>query len=216
MFLLTLPLATPLFSGCDRDGDKNKPVVSKSAQQQATAMTQPGGDSSKPAITNSSTTPPSDATLKELMELTEMRKLVDAMPTQIVSSMDVYIQQALQGKAATPRQQQAVDTMKKKLADLFASELSYDKMMSMWLPVYRETFSDEEVVGMIAFYKTPAGQAVIHKMPALMKNVMQTQQQLMLPLMPKIQEIAKDFGKEMQAASEANEPSGGKGTSEGK
>ena len=155
--------------------------------------------------------PASDASLKELMELTEMRKLIEAVPAQVMSSMDVYIQQALQGKAAAPRQQQAIDSMKKKMADLFTTELSYDKMMSMWLPVYRETFSDEEVAGMIAFYKTPAGQAVIHKMPTLMKNVMQTQQQLMSQLMPKFQEIAKDFAQEMQAASEASAPSGTSG-----
>ena len=142
--------------------------------------------------------PPSDASLKELMELVEVRKLVEAMPTQVTSSMDALVQQALQGKAATPHQQQAIDTMKKRVSTLLSTDFSYAKMESMWLPVYREAFSAEEVAGMIAFYKSPAGQSLIHKMPVVMQKTMEMQQQVMVPLMPKIQAIAKDFADEMK------------------
>jgi len=162
--------------------------------------------------------PPSDASLKELMQLTELRKLVEAMPERVSSSMDVYAQHVLQalqgGKAATSRQRQAIDDMKKRMVALYANEISYDRMEPLWLPLYRETFSDEEVAGMIAFYKTPAGQSMIHKMPALMKNVMQMQQRVMSQLMPKIQEMSQDFAKEMKAANETTEPSGAKGRNE--
>lgn len=145
--------------------------------------------------------PATDASLKELMEVSEMRKLADTIPAQVSSSMDVLVQQTLQGKEPTQRQQQAIDTMKKRFSALMAAEFSYEKLEAQYLPLYRETFSDEEVAGLIAFYKTPAGQAVIHKMPTLMTNIMQMQQKILMPLMPKVQEIANSFANEMKEAS---------------
>ena len=173
-----LALTVPLFSGCAR---------------------QDGGGA--PSVATAPNAPASDASLKELMELSGMRELLHVAPDQLAASMDAFAQKDLQGKAPNPSQQQAIDNMKKRFSALFATDLSYEKMEALFLPVYRETFSDEEVAGMIAFYKTPAGQAVTQKMPTLMQKTMQMQQQLMNSLMPKVEEIAQEFAKEMQAAS---------------
>jgi len=156
-----------------------------------------------PALTMAA--PASEASIKQLMEITEMRKLIDSLPAQIKSQMETAmnnaIQQHLQGKSLKPAQQRAVDNMTKRMTDLLAGELSYDKMESKFIPAYRETFTEEEVAGMIAFYKTPTGQAVIHKMPVLMQKTMSMQQESVMQLMPKLQEIQQQFAAEMQEAS---------------
>ena len=145
--------------------------------------------------------PASDASIKELMAITETRKLIESLPAQVEAQMTSSIQQKLAGKTVTPAQQQAVDNLKKKVTALIADECSYAKMEPMFLPIYRETFSEEEVAGMIAFYKTPAGEAVIHKMPVLMQKTMGMQQQMLMQVMPKIQEIQQQFAAEMEKAS---------------
>jgi hypothetical protein len=55
---------------------------------------------------------------------------------------------------------------------------------------------------MIAFYKTPAGQAVIAKMPAAMQNTMDEMQQMMLPVMQKMQRMQQDVATEMKAGGQ--------------
>ena len=51
---------------------------------------------------------------------------------------------------------------------------------------------------MLAFYKTPAGQAVLGKMPAVMQNTMDEMQQLMGPVMQKIQKMQEEVVAEMK------------------
>ena len=45
------------------------------------------------------------------------------------------------------------------------------------------------IQGMLAFYRTPAGQAVIEKMPLVMQNTMQAVQERMGAMMPAMQKM---------------------------
>jgi len=49
-------------------------------------------------------------------------------------------------------------------------DLSYDKLEPEYIKIYQDTFSEEEIQGMITFYETPVGQSVITKMPLIMQN----------------------------------------------
>ena len=60
-----------------------------------------------------------------------------------------------------------------------------------------------EIDGMIAFYKTPAGQAVIKKMPALMQQIMAEMPAMMGPLMQKMQPLAQQLAADLKAAADA-------------
>jgi hypothetical protein len=68
------------------------------------------------------------------------------------------------------------------------------KMKTMLVQVYADTYTEEEVDGILAFYKSPAGQAMLQKMPQLMQRSMAVSQQLMSDLMPEIQKMAKEAG----------------------
>jgi hypothetical protein len=71
----------------------------------------------------------------------------------------------------------------------------------MSIRLYKESFSEEEVAGMLAFYKTPAGQAVIFKMPVLTQQIMIETHKMMNVLLPKIKVIEQQFAAELAAAS---------------
>jgi hypothetical protein len=55
---------------------------------------------------------------------------------------------------------------------------------------------------MIAFYTTPAGQAVVAKMPAAMQNTMNEIQQMMTPVMQQLQRMQQDVAAEMKPESQ--------------
>lgn len=67
--------------------------------------------------------------------------------------------------------------------------------------VYRKSFTQGEVDGMIAFYETPAGQAVINKLPAVMQNTVNEMQEMMHPVIQKIQRMQQDVIAELKAES---------------
>ena len=93
-----------------------------------------------------------------------------------------------------------VSSQRDKMMDMMAQEFTWDKMKDEYIALYAETFTEEEMKGVIAFYKTPAGQAYLKKQPELMKGTMALSQKLMMKIMPKIQAMTKELN-ETSAAS---------------
>jgi hypothetical protein len=145
--------------------------------------------------------PASESSIRQLLEVNQAQKLVDGMQTQFNSLMNNSVQQALKGKTPTPEQQQAIENMKNKMITLLHSELAWEKLEPMYLRLYQETFTEEEVLGILSFYKTPAGQAVITKMPVLMQKTMLDMQKTIAGITPKMKQIQENFAAEMSAAS---------------
>ena len=65
--------------------------------------------------------------------------------------------------------------------------MSWDKLKPEYMKVYADVFSEEEITGIVAFYKTPIGHAMLDKMPLLMSKSMEISQRRMAGLMPEIQ-----------------------------
>lgn len=153
------------------------------------------------SATTAMAAPASENSIKQLLAVTQTRDLLDGMRTQTETLMDNAIQQKLEGKTPSVRQQQAITNMKKRMLALIQEELTWGKMEQMSIRLYKESFTEEEVVGMLSFYKTPAGQAVIHKMPLITQNTMLEIQKMISRLSPQMQKIQQDFLVEIKAAS---------------
>ena len=81
--------------------------------------------------------------------------------------------------------------MQDKMFALIESEMSWDKMRAEYAKLYADVFTPEEVKGLIAFYKSPSGQAFLDKQPILMQKTMEMAQKRIMNLTPKIQEMIK-------------------------
>jgi len=145
--------------------------------------------------------PASDSSIKQLLNITHARKVVDGMRAQLDTAMNNVVQQALQGKTPTPRQQQAIANMKNRMFALMQGETAWEKLEPMYLRIYKESFSEEEIAGMLSFYKTPAGLAVINKMPVLMQKTMLEVQKMLGGVTPQMQKIQEQFVAEIKTAS---------------
>ncbi|GGY82955.1 hypothetical protein GCM10011613_29750 [Cellvibrio zantedeschiae] len=144
-------------------------------------------------------TKPSDASLNELLTLTDSKALVDGMWPQVEGMMNNAAKQALGNTTLNNEQQKVMEDANAKVAAVFKEEFSYDKMKPMMVSIYKESFSQEEVDGMIAFYKSKAGQAVTKKMPIVMQSTMANVQAQMSTVIPKIQKIQQDAIEQVKA-----------------
>jgi len=77
--------------------------------------------------------------------------------------------------------------------DMLAQEFSWDKLKEDYITLYAETFTEDEMKGAIAFYKSPAGQAFITKQPEVVRRSMELSQKMMMQIMPKIQAMTKEL-----------------------
>lgn len=96
------------------------------------------------------------------------------------------IQQATGGKPITPEQRQTLDKLRTNVAALVRKELSWDTLRPQYVQLYSETFDQEEIDSLVAFYRSTAGQAFVAKMPTLLQKTMTIAQSQMLTLLPKV------------------------------
>lgn len=142
---------------------------------------------------------PTDASLMELLTITKSQALIASTAQQMDLAIRAKMAQALAGHAVSPEQRKILDDMQSQTVNLISTELSWEKLSPQMLEIYKKSFTQSEVDGMLAFYKTDAGQAVINKMPVVMQNTMQQMQNLMATLTPKMEKIQKDGLAQLQA-----------------
>lgn len=144
-------------------------------------------------------TKPSDSSLEELLTITDSQKLIDSMWPQMDTMLKNSAKQALGETTLSAEQQKISDATNEKMAIIFKDEFSYEKLKPMFIKIYKESFSQEEVDGMVAFYKSKAGKAVIKKMPVVMQSTMANVQAQMTHIIPKLQKIQDDSVAEIKA-----------------
>jgi hypothetical protein len=146
--------------------------------------------------------PPSDQSIEQLLRVMQVDKLLDQMVTQMDSGMrsgmEKGLQQSLNGKTPTPAQQAQISEFEKKLSAVMKDELSYPKMKDVYLQVYRETFTQDEVNGIMAFYSSPAGQAMVQKTPVAMQKASALMQGRIGPMTQKLQAMMEQFQKDVE------------------
>ncbi len=156
---------------------------------------------------------PSEASVRQLFEVMHSSKLLDAYMTQIDSTVRASMQQALAGQQLNPKQKQILDDMGGQIGSLVKAELNWPAIEPLMIDVYRNTFSQHEVDGMLAFYRSEAGQAVIAKLPTAMQQSMTGIQGHAQALTPKIVQLEKDTAAQLKAAADpqpaAQSPQGG-------
>lgn len=162
----------------------------------ATATNLPAKDATAPGPAQGQA---SEASIKQLLELANAKKLIDTVMGQMDGIMKNAMTNATQGQPVSPEVQRMYDKSRNEIVTIMKEELSWEKMEPMYLRVYEKSFTQEEVDGMIAFYKTPAGQAVINKMPVVMQNTMAEMQSMMGPIMQRVQRMQSDMVAQVEA-----------------
>jgi hypothetical protein len=138
--------------------------------------------------------------LRELMTITRSQQLIDGMYGQLDGLMQQATRDALNGNQLNAEQEKIAADMRAKLIALFREEMSWGKLEPSFIGIYQKALTQKEVDGMIAFYKTDAGKAVIEKMPQVMQLSMEFMMELMQKISPRIREISEEMIEKLKAA----------------
>jgi hypothetical protein len=150
---------------------------------------------------------PSDASIERLLEVTQSRRMTETVALQVSSMMRPMFDQAVESKKLSPEQRRESErfmaSFSEKVAPILASELSWERMKTVNIEIYRNAFTQEEIDGLIAFYESPIGKVVVEKVPQVMQKSMVEMQARMAPIIQKIQEAAAQSAAEFKAAQAA-------------
>jgi hypothetical protein len=128
------------------------------------------------------------AKIEELFQLTNVDRMVGQILGQVRSMQTAQTERMAMSAEARSRTREIQD----RIQALIARALSWDKIKPEYVALYAETFTEEEIDGMLAFYKSPAGRAMLEKMPVLMQRSMALSQRMMQEIQPEMTKIIEE------------------------
>ncbi len=144
--------------------------------------------------------PPSEASIIELLRLTKADALIEVMLSSMEQNIRNGMQQAAAGRPLSVEQHRMMELAPAKLTALVREELSWDKLKPIYVQVYLETFEQAEVDGLIAFYRSPTGQAFVRKMPMVQQKSMAITQQRMQSFGPRMEAAMAELMEQIKSA----------------
>jgi hypothetical protein len=131
------------------------------------------------------------AKAEELLQLTQSDQMMKQMLEQIK-----VMQTAMMKQTDMPAERRAkVSEMQENIMALVADRLS--KAKPALVKIYADTYTEAEIDGILAFYKSPPGKAMLEKMPQVMKRSMP----VMMQMMGDVQREMKKMREEMKQKS---------------
>jgi hypothetical protein len=99
-----------------------------------------------------------------------------------------------------------VDELQRKLGDVIASTLDWQKLKPAYVKLFAEAYSEIELDDLIAFYRSPTGQAMVSKTPALMTKSTEIVRERMLAAQSQVQQLMREFIVQHTKPGQQSEP----------
>lgn len=142
---------------------------------------------------------PSDELILKFMEVSNVKRSLDSMRANADTTLRNNFLQTLQYQQLNDKQKKIAEEASDKAVKVQQEYLSYDSIVKMVLPLYRKTFTKEELQAAINFYSSSAGRSINQKMPELSTESMKLTSELNKKVMTQYQQIARDAAERIKA-----------------
>lgn len=117
--------------------------------------------------------------IEELFNVMHMEQMLPQVMQQTMAQMKAMLAAQSQKMNLPPEAAPKLEEIQTKVMALVAERTSWRNMRPVYVKIYADTFTEEEIGGISDFYRSPAGQALLKKTPLLTQNIMHSMQGLM-------------------------------------
>jgi uncharacterized protein len=149
---------------------------------------------------------PSEASVRRVLAAGHLDTVLDSYSTQIESRLRAGVQHELSGQPLNPRQNLIMGQMQDRLVALMHEELDWKRMEPQIIELYRNTFTQREVEGMLRWYTSPIGKAVVAKQPLVTQQMSDYAQERVQDMVPRLMQLQKDTVTQLKAAASPPQP----------
>lgn len=143
--------------------------------------------------TSAQATPPTDESIEQLFFVTRTQEMMDGMSARMRATLKRITASVPDAASVSEERRKVLDAMETRMIEVIGSELSWENMKPMFIRIYRETLTQEDVDGLIAFYQSPAGTAFVEKMPLITQKTMQLMQDRTGPMLTRINAATEEL-----------------------
>lgn len=130
--------------------------------------------------------PASAGSIRELLVITGSRAKTERLFARFDDIAKATMQQAMNGETPSPAQKKVMDRAVQRVRAALQEEVGWGKIEPLLVEAYQKVLTEEEVAGMVTFYKSKAGIAALEKLPVAMEGVQEV-------LQVKIRSASKKF-----------------------
>lgn len=149
--------------------------------------------------------PPTDAKtakIEEFFKVTHVDQMSGQLIKIVADQMKSGMTQQLTGVQMTPEQQKRFDAFNDKVWKVITDAMGWDKLKPDYVKIYSDAFTEQQIDDILAFYKSPAGRAIVEKTPGLMQQGADLGRERLAAITPQLQQLMKDFVAQEAAARE--------------
>jgi len=134
----------------------------------------------------------SPESVEKLMQVMKVQQQLEMIYSQTLPAMQNAMRQTLGGQLQSADAERMYNTVMPRVNAVIRDELSWAKLKPEFATIYAETFTQQEIDGLIAFYQGPIGSALVNKLPQLSQRSMQMMQQHMPVVMQKAMQVVRE------------------------
>jgi hypothetical protein len=150
---------------------------------------------------------PTEASVRRVLAAAHLDTILGTYSAQIETSLRASMQHELAGQTLNPEQGAIMNQMQDKIVALMREEMDWKRMEPQIIELYRNTFSQPEVNGMLSWYTSATGKAVVAKMPVVTQQMADYAQERVQDVVPKLMQLQKDTVAQLKAAASPPEAS---------
>jgi hypothetical protein len=144
------------------------------------------------------------AKVRELFMAMRMDHMLDEMMSAIEKQVHMVAQNAPGAQNMTPEQRKLTDDFMANTMKIVRENVGWTAIEPAYVKLYADTYTENEIDGILAFYKSPVGQAMLDKTPQLSEGGMQIVRSRMGDFQPKIQALQEQYLKQLASTAPAS------------
>lgn len=129
--------------------------------------------------------------IEQLLQLTNAESLMKSYVNMTMEQLEAKKISSMIGIPISPQMEKQLQELRVQIGGLFERTLSWEKLKAPMVQIYGEAYSEEQLDGMLAFYRSPIGKSLLEKTPVVLKKSNELSQKLMIEIQPEIQAMIR-------------------------
>jgi hypothetical protein len=147
-----------------------------------------------------------EAKVRELFTAMRMEHTMEQMMGMMQQQVQQMARNAPVSDTMTPPQKKLTDEYLAGTMKLATESMGWKAIEPEYVKLYATTYTEQEIDGILTFYRSPAGQAMLAKAPELSSGAIKIVQAKMADLQPKMKSMQDDYTKKMLETLPPNTP----------
>ncbi len=139
------------------------------------------------------------AKAEELFKLMRMEETFAQLMDTVTQQTKASVLSQLTGRQIPPELEADVDQLQTEVNDLLMQYMGWNVLKPEYARMYADAFTDQELDAILAFYRTPGGQAFVTKQPVLIQRSSELVQRKIAEASPALQAKLASWTEKMKA-----------------